>query len=408
VQLAEYAWPWSYETSSTALAPVQRIRPDERMIEGVADLIERFDRVILVAGRGAADNETANEIRSLADEIGALLGTTLLARGLFLGHQYDVGTLGAFSSAPTEALLAETELVVSFGASLNYFTSEGGFLFSDAEVVRIDAAPQGPKIDYGNAMYLQADAYEAAVALRGALGKRGVSPRSGYRTRATDEALTAPVPDLRRPSEESLKTSVDPRDVMRLLDDALPDNVRVVCGVGHFWNFFTMYSQPRPETILSYQFGSIGQTLPVAIGAAMADSGRPTLLIEGDGSLMMHLQELDTAARYNLDIVILVMNDSAFGAEVHKLNAYGLDPEPAKIPTPDFSEVARSLGFRKGGMITAAEDLQGSIIDAFVAGGPHLFDIRVNPEILADTYLRLHFGQPNQGPRLTPTRPSGQ
>src|SRR5690606_22017044 len=104
---------------------------------------------------------------------------------------------------------------------------------------------------------------------------------------------------LRTPREsvEARPGVIDPRILMRELGAAIPPNALIVCGLGHFisWPIMRMPTTPGHDWIFSYGFGAIGQTLPVAIGAAIGQPDRPVVVIEGDGSIMMPIQELDTA-----------------------------------------------------------------------------------------------------------------
>ena len=132
---------------------------------------------------------------------------------------------------------------------------------------------------------------------------------------------------------------------MRALDAALPDDALLVYGVGHFWSFAVMHlHRPAPADHLhAYGFGAVGHGLPTAIGAAVA-ANRPVVLVEGDGSLLMHVGELSTAAKESLDLTVVVMNDGGFGSEIHKLNFKGADGELARFGHDDFAAVARGFG----------------------------------------------------------------
>ena len=95
--------------------------------------------------------------------------------------------------------------------------------------------------------------------------------------------------------------------------------------------------RPGPADHLhAYGFGAVGHGLPTAIGAAIA-ANRPVVLVEGDGSLLMHVGELSTVAKENLDLLVLVMNDGGFGSEIHKLNFKGADGELARFGRDDFA-----------------------------------------------------------------------
>lgn len=402
LQKESYDWPWDYESVTTRLTELsQRLLPDPTRLEQVVELILESERPIILAGRGVATTGAASAVEGLAEHFGALLGTTLPARGLFYGHEFDLGVVGGLSSGIAEQLLAEADLVVAFGASLSYFTTGDEFIFPEAKVVRVDVRPDRPLRGREEDILVLGDARETAIAIHRALEQRTI-PRTGFRTDSTRRLLTAGTEVA--PTWERGSGGIDPRELMRVLGEAMPEEAQVVCGLGHFFYFSAMYLKPRKESfdIYSNGFGAIGQALPLAIGAAMADTSRPVVLLEGDGSLMMHLQELDTMARYELDIKLVVMNDMGFGAEAHKLRAQGLDPKIARIPTPDFAAIGAAMGCRNGGVVETVEAFSERIRAAFAITGPTVIDVRIDPRVPSDPYLRLHFGKENRSPRLAP------
>ena len=93
-------------------------------------------------------------------------------------------------------------------------------------------------------------------------------------------------------------------------------------------------------------FGAIGSGLPAAIGIAAARGDGKVMLIEGDGSLLMHIQELETIRRQGIRMLIAVMNDGGYGAEFHKFRANGIDPAEAIHGRGDLAGVATGFGLR--------------------------------------------------------------
>jgi thiamine pyrophosphate-dependent acetolactate synthase large subunit-like protein len=141
--------------------------------------------------------------------------------------------------------------------------------------------------------------------------------------------------------------------------------------------------------------------LPVAIGVGAGNPGRPHIAIEGDGSLMMNLQELDTITRYNMQMVLIVWNDGGFGAEVHKLSVKGFDVSMAQWRSPDFVALAKSFG-GDGVRIAKESDIAGAVATGLKQGGLFLIDARVSPTTASDPYSKIHHGIENHAPRLTP------
>jgi thiamine pyrophosphate-dependent acetolactate synthase large subunit-like protein len=209
------------------------------------------------------------------------------------------------------------------------------------------------------------------------------------------------------PREPHLQATdgLDPRVLMDRLSAALPDNVLVTSGAGHFLGFAAMNLAISAEADIQFsvQFGAVGQTVPVAFGIGVGTPGRPHLVIEGDGSLMMNLQELETVARHKIPMVLLIWNDAGFGAEVHKLKAKGFDPALAQWNSPDFVALARSFG--GDGVLLDNENAIGpAVAHGFAAGGLFVIDARVSPTEVTDAYQKIHFGRPNRAPLLRHTK----
>ena len=227
---AELPRDWDYRASSAFIPSQSHAPPEEALAEVVAALAVA-KRPVLVAGRDAILADAKGDIERLGDRIGALLATSLVAKGLFDGHPWDVGISGSFSSAPTEKLMAEADFVLGIGASMNFFTSEGGMLFPSAQVARIDVKPFPAAIGAIPGLYLQGDARKTTLALLRALEARGVKGE-GFRTAASRDVMNASPEQLPRPTD-----GLDPRELMRVLSRCLPTNAQVVCGAGHFWSW---------------------------------------------------------------------------------------------------------------------------------------------------------------------------
>lgn len=393
---AELQWAWDYR-SSQLFVPQRDLAAPGEAIARLARRLAASDRPVILAGRGAQQSGAREALEALGDHIGALFATSLVAKGFFDGHPYDLGISGSFSSVPTEALMAEADFVLAFGASLNTYTSEGGLLFANAEVARVDVKPYPDSIGVVPGVYLQGDARRTAQDLLVALRELGAQSK-GYRTEATRKRLAAPVPLSPRATD-----GLDPRLLMQALSRVLPAGAQVVSGAGHFWSWpIAHLALPAGGRFQhSGAFGSIGLGLGHAIGAAVAYPKRFTVLIEGDGSLLQAVQELHAAAEQKVPLVVLVMNDSAYGAEVLKMQWKGRDVRAAQWKSPDFVALAR--GFGGDGMLLASEgDLVEAIARASAYPGPFVIDARISPTLVSDSYSRLFLAQENRIPLLRP------
>lgn len=399
IQEQSFDWPWDYR-SSRGFSTRPRLPANETDLATIADMLAKAERPVIIAGRGAKLAGARNEILKLATASGALVATSLKAKGLFMDEPFDLGVVGAFASRPTERLMADADFVLGIGAEVGYFTSEGGLLFPSAEVARIDIAPMPEEIGIVPGFYACADAKEAAVIINRMIAKRLPVGRAGYRTDETSGILEEPTRPFEKPGD-----GLDQRELMRRLSDVVPENAVVTCGVGHFWHFVAMYLvlPEGADMHFSNQFGAVGQTLPIAFGIGAACQPRPHIVIEGDGSLLMNIQELETVVRHGQPMVLILMNNSGYGAEVHKLAAIGHDPSLAQWRSLDFVALARAFG-GEGVLLKREEEIEGAVREGLTRGGLYLIDARISPTALSDPFSKLHAGAENNAPLLRRAR----
>ncbi len=343
-----------------------------------AEMVNGAKRVIVMAGLGAVEAGAAAACRSLAERCDALLATSLPARGLFHDDPFSVGVAGGFSSEMARSCFAEADLVIAVGCSLAHHNSIGGKLWPKAKVLQIDIDPVS--VSQGRVAaeaHLKADARLGVEALAAA-----VSPRAPeWRSAALAERLrTAPPDSAFFEIEPGLH---DPRDVVTALQAALPTDWEMVNSSGHCSFFVThMPSRPQERFLVIREFGAIGNGSSFAMGVAVARPNRPVVLFDGDGGLLMHVQELETIRRHNLNILIVVMNDGAYGAEIHKLRAEGLSDAGGVFGRPDFAAIAR--GFGVAGETVGDLSALPEMVEAFKkTGGPAVWDLPVSDRVIS-------------------------
>src|SRR5260370_8550679 len=141
---------------------------------------------------------------------------------------------------------------------------------------------------------------------------------------------------------------LDPRRAIDELDRVIPKDYDCVSGSGHQSYFHSTMRGRRPENYHAIRdFGAIGNGISLAIGVAAAKNNGKVVLFEGDGSLLMHIQELETIKRHRLKLLICVLNDGAYGAEIHKLRADGVDDSAAIFGRTDLAPIAKGFALRE-------------------------------------------------------------
>jgi thiamine pyrophosphate-dependent acetolactate synthase large subunit-like protein len=355
-------------------------------LEGLASRLDRAACPIFIAGRGAID--AGPDIAELARRCGALLSTTLPARGLFDTVEFSLGIAGGFATDVARELFAACDLVVAFGASLGHHTADGGKLFPKAYVIQVDPDPEGYRQGLRVASdHLAADAGEVARALLGL-----VTPKVGLRTEATARYITENSLDAYQfPSDPG---TVDPRRFIAEIDAVVPNDWTIIASTGHSFYFSTALTRGRsPRKFHSIlDFGAIGSNLAYAIGIAAGQADGKVLLFDGDGSFLMQIQELETICRHRIRLLACVLNDGAYGAELHKLRAEGVDASATVFGRPPLAAVARGFGLRAETLQTT--DRLAQLFEAHEAAGEaEVWDVHVSQSVVSPYYRREHWRQ---------------
>lgn len=363
-----------------APAPVD---PDRAAVAAVADLLGEewaCRRPLVLAGRGATSPEARGALAELGERIGAVMVTTLCAKDLFAGDPADGGVLGTLSDPATSALAVRSDLVLAFGASLNPFTTYGGDLLGKARLVHVDRDPAALGRHVEPELAVRGDAAATARLLVEALRRRDHKVE-GYRRPTVLADLAAA-----RGAALPAAAGGDGRGVLRALDAALPTDRAVVVDAGaHMPLAASCLRVPHPRRFLTtaVDYTSVGSAFGIAAGAAVADPGVTTVLVIGDGGLAMALPDLQTLARYRLPVVVVVLNDAAFGQEVQLLQLAGLPDDIARYPSLAFAELARAVGV-DARTLRSPEDV-GPVADLLARrDGPVLLDCKVTTGTLGE------------------------
>lgn len=364
---------------------VSPVPPHSDDLASAAKILAASRRIVVMAGMGAVEAGAGPACRALAGTLDALLATTLPARGLFHDDPFSLGIAGGFSSDIARECFADADLVIAVGCSLARHNADGGALWPKARVLQVDVDPLA--VSQGRVAadaHLRADARLGVEALLATAEARPQVWRSEalakrIRTEPADGSAFEAEPDVH-----------DPRDVVTALEAALPADWEMVNSSGHCSYYFAhMPSRPQKLFLTIREFGAIGNGISFAMGVAAARPDRTVVMFDGDGSLLMHVQELETIRRHGLNILIVVLNDGAYGSEIHKLRADGLSDEGAVFGRTDLAAVARGFGFA-GETVTDLDALP-SLVEKFRAsGGAAVWDVPISDRVFSPVIRRAH------------------
>lgn len=363
------------DIAAPRLAAAASLVAQPTAVAQIAELLRGARHPILLAGRGA--REAAPYLIDLAEHCNALLATTIPARGLFHGHARDLGVMGGLTAPERRAFFERADLVLAFGASLNRFTADHGRIAPNAQWVQVARDNRGLPPQVSVSLSVHGDAAEVARRLIATTSQaQGV-----WSVAELGAVRVAPAPAATTPG------TLDPRRVVEAVNAALPPDRIDVVGVGHFGGWPAMYTEigRGGQFIAPWDFGAIGVAVPVATGAALARPDCITVAWEGDGSLLASLGELETLARTGARVIVIVMDDGAYTAEVRKLRLLGRDTSLACFGRADLAAAAQALGLAAH-TATDEASLTSAVHAASRAEGPVLIHVHIDPEVHQEVF----------------------
>ncbi|HDR2356048.1 TPA: acetolactate synthase large subunit [Enterobacter roggenkampii] len=357
--------------------PGERAPAPEFSAESVRDaaaMINAAKRPVLYLGGGAIN--AADEIRQFAEKANLPTTMTLMALGMLpKAHPLSLGMLGMHGARSTNYILQEADLLIVMGAR-----------FDDRAIGKTEEFCPNAKI-----IHVDIDRAELGkikqphVAIQGDVAE--VLAQLIPQTDATDRAdWRQLVADLQREFPGAIPTEGDPLSHYGLINAVaacVDDSAIVTTDVGQH-QMWTAQAYPlnRPrQWLTSGGLGTMGFGLPAAVGAALANPDRKVICFSGDGSLMMNIQEMATAAENQLDVKIILMNNEALGL-VHQQQSlfYKQGVFAATYPGMiNFMQIAAGFGLHTCDL-NAEENAHAALQAAISRPGPALIHVRIDPE----------------------------
>lgn len=313
-QQNEFDFVWDPRVDLPGYRPVTKA--NSKQTQAAADLIAEAERPVLYLGGGVIRARAAEEIRQLAELIGAPVVTTLMARGAFPdSHELHLGMPGMHGTVPAVLALQESDLLITIGARFDDRVTGKVDLFApDAKVIHADIDPAEIGKIRAADVPIVGDAAEVATDLIAAISalkqEREFTDISEWWQRLN--SLRDEYPLGYQPTSDGL---LSPHYVIQRIGELTGPEGVYVAGVGQhqMWAAqFIKYERPN-SWLNSGGAGTMGYSVPAAMGAKVAQPDRVVWSIDGDGCFQMTNQELATCTINNIPIKVAVINNSSLG-----------------------------------------------------------------------------------------------
>lgn len=366
-----------------------RPEPAEDQVRAALAQLEAAERPVIVAGGGVRASGAAAELVALAERLNIPVATSLNAKDVISGfHPLSVGVVGTYSRESANRIVNDADLVCFIG------TTAGGMTTHFWQVppigvaaIQIDLEPETIGRNYPLKAAVQGDAKATLTRMLELTNAESAGRRAAWADRAAST-----VAEWRSKYSDLLESDavpVRPERICKELTDNAPDDAIVVADTGHggMW-MGGMYDQRTPSQSYLRSAGHLGWAFPAALGAKCGAPNRPVLCFTGDAGFWYHIGEIETAARWGINTVTVVNNNSSGNQSKRGFDrVYGGEQTEEALRLWHFSKVnfaaiAEDMG-AMGIRVEKASELPGALEKAFAANRPVIIDVVTDIDALA-------------------------
>lgn len=390
--------PEDIAAEQTPKTPLVKAHPIEipiaspSALDFAADLIRQAKRPLIMLGAAASRPRLSNQLSDFVRRVCIPFFNTQMGKGSVAGGSgLYMGTAALSERDYVHRAIDQADLIVTIGHDAvekpPFIMGRGGpsvlhvgYLPATVEEVYF---PHAELIgDVGPSLKLLADRLEGNLPSAGAL----LVLREGILAHIAERATERRFP-------------LTPQQIVHDVRQVVPEDGVVCLDNGMFKIWFARNYRTRVANtlLLDNALATMGAGLPTSIGVALREPQRRVLAVCGDGGFMMNSQEMETAVRLHLNIVVLILQDNAYGMIRWKQQADGFADFGMTFGNPDFAAYADAYG-AKGSHVETADGLVPALRSAFAEGGVHLIAVSVdyseNKRVLIDELRSAGLDQP--------------
>ena len=344
--------------------------PAEKVAEAAA-LISAAQHPMILAGNGVVRSGASAQLAEFAEKLNIPVANTFMAKGVIpFKHRCALGSAGLQANDYVSCGFDQADVIICVGYDLVEYHPYLWHPSRDRRIIHIDHSPAETDGHYPVAVGVVGDIKHSLDRIAGL-----TTPHQGAHVRPLRERLVEEMAQHR----DDLDFPVKPQKIIWDLRTALDLEDIVVCDVGaHKMWMARMFRCEHPNTcIISNGFASMGIAVPGAIAAKLVYPQRHVVAVTGDAGFMMNSQEIETAIRCKLPIVILIWNDSSYGLiEWKQMNQFQRISN-VRFNNPDFVAYAESFGAR-GYRVERTADLPAILKEALANDTVSIIDCPVD------------------------------
>ncbi|MEN6320094.1 MAG: acetolactate synthase large subunit [Syntrophaceae bacterium] len=355
--------------------------PDFEAITRAAELINSAERPLILLSSGANRNQVSRQLTLFIEKTGIYAIHTPMGKGVFSDDlKYNLFTAGIHRRDYVNCGIDRADIIITIGYNIVEYPPYVWNRDLSKKIINIDFSEEETDKYYNPVINIIGD-------ISCSLKKLGeiVTKRENDGTFKTIREFL----NRKLSLEFTRKYPLTPQEVVGCVWKALSheDILTLDNGIYKLW-FSRLYRSYRPNTILmDNALATMGAGLPMGIAAKMLKPDRNVLAVVGDGGFMMSSREIETALRYNVPLVVLVLNDNAFGFIKWEQQSKGFPNFALDYSNPDFVKYAESYG-AVGIKVKEGDDLTTLLLNAFSLKKPVLIECPIDYSVNYETFSK--------------------
>lgn len=357
-----------------SISPTSHPAPDEKQIEQAVTLISQAKKPIILAGQGIARNHAEQALLALCKQLNIPVATTFMAKGVITDrHPNALGVVGFMRHDYENFAFDSADLIIAIGYELQEFAPARINPNGDKKIIHINTFAEDIDADYQITVNIVADISKAIKALTQQLVSKHIifADHNATIKDLVNNELTKGAQDNSYP--------LKPQRIVNDIRQALADDDIVLADTGAIKMWMArLYPTYQTNTcLIGNGLSPMSFALPGALGAHLAKPNKKVLAAMGDGSFLMNSQEIETAVRENIPLVVLIWEDKSYGLIKWKMDMEMGHHDNVDFNNPDFVKYAESFG-ANGYRVESADELLPTLQKTLHTPGVHIITCPVD------------------------------
>ena len=358
--------------------PAFRPEPEKEQVQQAVKVLGDSKKPIIVAGGGVKASQAGAELVEFAERLSIPVASSLNGKGMIRdGHLLAVGVVGSYSAQCANRAVSEADLVLFIGSRTgSQVTNDWQIPRPGARVIQVDVDPSELGRNYPTEVAILGDAKTTLQRLIEAT--EPIKKRENWLQRI-DQLKKEWVNQIKKEYNSS-SVPIRPERLCKEITDFLPKDALLISDTGHsaIWTGTMVDIEKAGQSYIRCA-GSLGWAFPAALGAKCAIPDRPVICFTGDGGFWYHLAELETAARYGINVLVIVNNNKSMnqvkkGAERVYSDESNRANDIWQFTEVDFSRIATAMGCY-GIRVKTPDELEAALSESCIVNKPIVIDV---------------------------------